>query len=230
MDKSLRWLQSLQLCDSFFPVGAFSYSDGLEAAVDKGLVPDGLTLGQWMDTWIETNFCSFEGLALIQVRCAWEEKNWEQIQKIDEELTIMKSSSASRESSHSVGKRLIRSCLPLYPNQGLEEVQEKIKTGFLRGNLVTVYSIIFSILQLEEEEALQCYAYTRLTGMISAALRLMSVGQQEGQGILHQKLKKIPQMIQEILENRNQALTTFAPVVDISQMNHRFLYTRLFRS
>lgn len=227
---SLQWLQSLQLTDSFFPLGAFSYSDGLEAAVDQKIVVNGKSLEEWIRNWIDQCFFHCDGRALLLARNSWEAKDWDRFQQIDQELTAIKPSLTIRNSSTSLGKRLLHSCIPLYPNQGLEEVMKKIEKGVLNGNAPLIYSVLFSIMGLADRESLLCYAYTRLSGMISAALRLISMGQQEGQQILTRQLNTIPSVVEEILQPGEEQISSFSPVVDLCQMNHRYLYTRLFRS
>ena len=227
---SLQLLQIFQLTDSFFPLGAFSYSDGLESAVDQKKVSNGKSLEEWIVTWIHQSFLLCEGRALFLGMEAWQRQEWPRLQELDQELTAIKPSLAIRNSSTSLGKRLLHSCIPLYPNQGLEELMVKIEKGDLNGNASIMYSVLFSIIKLPPQEALLCFAYTRLSGMISSALRLISMGQQEGQQILTRQLMEIPSIVEIILQKKDEKLSSFSPVVDICQMNHRYLYTRLFRS
>ncbi len=226
----LQLLKTLQLTDSFFPVGAFSYSEGLEAAVDQGWVRNGATLETWMNAWLEQGFVSLEGLALCQLMEAWQSEDWKAFQRFDIELTAMKPAAATRQSSTTLGKRLLRSCLPLYPHQGLEKILEDIESETLHGNALTVYAALFSVLELSPSASLSSIGYTRLTSMISAALRLIAMGQQEGQTILTRQLQKLPEAIEQVLQEPTRPWTSFVPMMDIAQMNHRYLYTRLFRS
>src|SRR5947207_15792350 len=66
----LTFIHGLQMTDSFFPVGAFAYSDGLETAAAGGLVRDAPSLGQWMDHFLEGVFVPCEGLALVKCMLA----------------------------------------------------------------------------------------------------------------------------------------------------------------
>ncbi len=66
--------------------------------------------------------------------------------------------------------------------------------------------------------------------MISAALRLMAIGQQQAQAALGRALDDVPEAVQQILDSRDARLTSFSPLLEIQQMNHQYLYTKLFRS
>ncbi len=225
-----QWLQIMQICDSFFPVGAFSYSEGLESAVSDDLVTDGASLQKWLSSWCEHSFRSFEGLGLIYQMQAWHDENWDQLCHMDQEITALQPSSFTRSSSRTLGKRLLRTCLPMYPDQGLELLSEKIENNSLPGNAITMYAAVFGVIELDEEQALLSYAYMRLASMISSALRLISIGQQEGQGILNQQLRVVPDLVETIIQSKGTPLMSFNPLLDVCQMKHRFLYSRLFRS
>ena len=62
----LRFIRALQLVDSFFPIGAFAYSDGLETAAARGHVRDAASLGDWMNHFLNSIFVPCEGLALVK--------------------------------------------------------------------------------------------------------------------------------------------------------------------
>ena len=82
--------------DSFFPVGAFAYSDGLETAATAGHVSDAETLKQWMDHFIESVFVPCEGLALVKSIEALQASDHEILRELDIELTAIRPASAAR--------------------------------------------------------------------------------------------------------------------------------------
>lgn len=224
-------LPLLQLCDSFFPTGSFSYSDGLESAVAQKHVLDPATLIHWMDHYLENAFLSCEGLAFWQIHAAFQDHDWKTIQRLDWELTALKPSESVRKSSCSSGKRFLKSCLPLYEKQGLPTLMEKIEKQELLGNAPTVYALVFAMIDIPRHDGLLGFGYTRLLGIVSAALRLISIGQQEAQGVLAHGLTRLPDIIKKLQSfDDHHPLESFTPLMDIQQMNHRYLYSRLFRS
>ncbi|MEC8284883.1 MAG: GTP-binding protein [SAR324 cluster bacterium] len=97
-------------------------------------------------------------------------------------------------------------------------------------NVLTVQASLFAIQHLSEDIALASFAFGRLNQSLSAALRLFALGQQSGQILLQEQLRLIPKTVNEIIENSNSPLRSFTPRVDLLQMKHSGLYTRLFRS
>ena len=71
---------------------------------------------------------------------------------------------------------------------------------------------------------------TTPTRSASAALRLASVGQQGMQKVLSEVLGRVPEVVDQILRAPSRRLTSFVPMMDVCQMEHRHLYSRLFRS
>ena len=226
---SNRILQILQLSDGLFPVGAFAFSDGLETAVQRDEVVDADDVRVWLEHYVDAVFGDSEGPALMQTMGAFPD-DWQRIERLDRELTALRSSSETRASSRSLGLRLLKTCVALYPGRGLEDLVERIKSDQCHGNVAVVHGVVFRILRIGEREALLAFAYSRLSSAVSAALRLAPVGQQEMQQVLRDALARVPEVVDDILGRPAQRLTSFVPTLDVCQMEHRYLYSRLFRS
>ena len=224
-----RILQILQLSDGLFPIGAFAFSDGLETAVQREEVTSGEDVRLWLEHYVDTVFGDSEGPALMQAMGAFP-ADWQWLERLDHELTALRPSSETRASSRSLGLRLLKTCVALYPGRGLEDLLERIESGRCHGNVAVVHGVVFRVLRIGEREALLAFAYARLSGAVSAALRLAPVGQQEMQQVLRGALARVPEVVDDILERPAQPLTSFAPTLDVCQMEHRYLYSRLFRS
>ena len=129
-----------------------------------------------------------------------------------------------------MGLRLLKTCVALYPGRGLEDLVERIESDRCHGNVAVVHGVVFRVLRIGEREALLAFAYSRLSSAVSAALRLAPVGQQEMQQVLRGTLARVPEVVEDILGRPAQRLTSFVPTLDVCQMEHRYLYSRLFRS
>src|SRR6516164_3946160 len=103
----IQFVQALQLTDSFFPVGAFAYSDGLETAAADGTVHDAESLKNWMTHFVDNVFVPCDGLALMKCAMAFHRGDFETLCRIDNELSAIKPAAAVRNASRSVGKRLL---------------------------------------------------------------------------------------------------------------------------
>jgi urease accessory protein len=221
----LQFIRGLQVTDSFFPVGAFAYSDGLETAVSRGHVFDAVTLGKWMEHFLEGVFVPCEGLALARGMRALKASDLETLYRLDEELTAIRPAGAVRVSSTNIGKRLLLLYAAICGGEGPWD-----SVRLPHGNAAVAYAVIFFQCGLEERHAALAFGYNRLSGMISAGLRLISIGQQQGQALLTNTLHRLPDAVDRILRLQDEPLRSFSPLLDIHQMNHQYVYSRLFRS
>ena len=218
--------QILQLTDSFFPVGAFAFSDGLETAAASGQVRDAETLKPWLDHFLQNVFIPCDGLALLQCAHAMRAGNFEAIRIIDDELTAIKPSASVRSSSRSVGKRM----LAAYAGISTDPEFSKWTETLPQCNAPVAYALVLTHRGIEPADAVLAFGYGRLTGIVSAALRLISLGQQQAQALLSESLESLPAAVERIVEMHDAPLRSFTPMMDIAQMNHRYVYSRLFRS
>jgi urease accessory protein len=218
----LSFLHGLQLSDSAFPVGAFAYSDGLETAANSGLVRDAASLAEWMDHFIEAVLIPCEGLALAKCMRALQAGDLETLQRIDEELTALRPSTAVRSSSVGVGKRLLSLYAAISDGVSLPPLTQ--------GNAAAAYALVFFHRAISERDAVLAFGYNRLAGIVSAGLRLISIGHQQGQILLTKAMDRLPSAADRILKNIDEPLRAFNPSLDIQQMNHQYVYSRLFRS
>lgn len=223
-------LQSLQMTDGFFPTGAFSFSDGLETTAQEGSLTDGAALEDWLKHYVQSVFIPLDGRALRWTIESHRRSDWSRLEELDQELTALRPASESRAGSVSLGNRLLKNCVQLYPGRGLEDLENRVAVGSMHGNVALVHGVVFQTLGFTTEEALICFAYSRLSATASAALRLAPLGQQEVQGVLGRVLDTVPAAVEAILEEEERELMSFVPLMDIYQIEHRYLYSRMFRS
>lgn len=212
--------------DSFFPVGAFAYSDGLETAATEGGVRDAESLRSWMEHFVDAVFVPCEGRALVKSMRALREGDVEMLRQIDAELTGIRPASAVRAASTGVGKRLLSAYGAVRGDERFEAWVRLLP----QANAAIAYALVFFHAQIPEREAALAFGYNRLAGMVSAGLRLIAMGQQQGQALLTQSLDRLPSAVDRLLEMADEPLRSFSPLMDIQQMNHRYVYSRLFRS
>jgi len=222
----LQFVHALQLTDSFFPVGAFAYSDGLETATANGTVHDAESLKIWITHFLENVFVPCDGLALLKCAEAFRLNDLPAICAIDDELTAIKPSAAVRNASRSVGKRLLAAYSDISRDPSFAAIVETLP----QCNAPVAYALVMSHRGIDCRDALLAFGYSRMAGIVSAGLRLISMGQQQAQALLSEALERLPDAADRIVGMKLEPLRSFAPLMDISQMNHRYVYSRLFRS
>jgi len=221
----LAFIATLQITDSFFPVGAFAYSDGLETASTAGLIRDAASLGGWLDHFLENVFVPCEGLALVKCMLALKAGDLKQIITIDEELTAIRPAGAVRAASAAVGRRLLSVHASICKDERFSELVRALP----HANAATAYAVVFRERGVEERDAMLAFGYNRLTGIVSTGLRLISMGQQQAQMLLTRSIQRLPDASERILQMTSEPLRSFGPMLDIQQMNHQYVYSRLFR-
>ena len=222
-------LPLLHLCDSLFPIGGFAYSDGLESAISTRLVNGADDLRRWLEVCLDEAIGRCEGPAVLIAWLAFREENWELLIALDEELTAMRPSSATRIASRSMGLRLLRTWQSLHPDARLDHALALATARALGPTLPVAFAGACAGTGVEQRDAVEGFAYTRLAATISSAMRLMAIGQNEAHRLLSRALDRVPACVDAMLVRRAQP-ESFMPVVDIAQMTHPYVHSRLFRS
>jgi urease accessory protein len=125
-----------------------------------------------------------------------------------------------------VGKRLLTS----YSEISKDTHFAKFVQTLPQCNAPVAYAVVMIHRGMDSREALLAFGYSRLAGIVSAGLRLISMGQQQAQHLLAELLERLPDAAERIVQMESEPLRSFAPLMDIAQMNHRYVYSRLFRS
>src|SRR5262245_5518259 len=124
-------LSLLHICDSFFPIGSFAYSDGLESATASRLVEGAAGLEGWLESCLEEGFARLDGPAIALVWPALTARDWDQVVAIDEDITALRAASAARTSIRSMGLRLLKTWQRVHPDACLEQMLELVRAGRL---------------------------------------------------------------------------------------------------
>ena len=228
-------LELLHLCDSLFPIGAFAYSDGLEAAaaVTVRLRPDttsdttiasasGDVLSDWINVVLDESIGRLEGPAVWQAWLAVVDGDWRAVATLDEELTAIRPSSAARSASRAMGHRLLTTWRALHPDDRLAHVPPS-------SALPIAFAAACACGGVDRRESVEAYAYTRLAATASAAMRLLPIGQTDAHRLLAVALRDVPRVVDRIVAGGGR-MESFCPALDIATMTQQYLHSRLFRS
>ena len=226
----------LHLCDSLFPIGSFAFSDGLEAAAARHLIGDAEGLGAWLDTVLDESVGRCEGPAVALAWSAFDSGRWDRLAILDQEVIALRAASAVRASTAAAGARLLKTWHALYPEPRLAHMLTMVDAGALRPALPVAFGAACASVGREPSgdldpidacAAVEAFAYTRLAATISAAMRLIPLGQLDAHRLLARALDRVPE-IAVLAAGRD--VESFAPAMDISQMTHQYVHSRLFRS
>jgi len=154
----------------------------------------------------------------------------QQLLRIDGLCHTQRTARESREGMHKMGRRLLKLGKSLYPEAQLEQLEQLLEEGRGYGSYPIVYAWITWNLHIEEEQAILGYLYTSLQMSINCALRLMSLGQTDGQLLVRKVVKAAEAAWQRFKLQGFTEPFSYAVVNDVLAMQHETLYSRLFMS
>jgi urease accessory protein len=222
-------LELLHLCDSLFPIGGFASSDGLERATSDGTIADSAGLQAWLQAVLDDTIGRLEGPAVWHAWRAVAEGDVAAMIRLDEELTALRPSSSARRSSRAMGQRLLTTWQALHPDVRLERLAIAAKERALGPVLPLAFAAACASAGVTRRESVDAYAYTRLAATVSAAMRLMPIGQTDAHRLLSRTLERVPAVVDRIAAGEGEP-ESFTPMMDIAAMTQQYLHSRLFRS
>ena len=226
---TLALLNGLRFVDSFFPSGGFAFSSGLEAAVHDGAVRDGRGLARYVEDCLVNGVARREAVAMAVAHQADDRASLEPVFRIDREMDALKIGRESRLASRQMGRQVMNIASAQMPGHRLlRDFQRAMEGGLTPGHIPVSMGLTLGACGWSRQDAVAAYLYQTVQGFVSAAMKVLPVGQHEGQRLLHQWGALIADLSQSITPQTE--LPSWSPVQDIYAMRHARLESRLFRS
>jgi urease accessory protein len=226
---TLALLNGLRFVDSFFPSGGYAFSSGLEAAVQGGAVRNAEDLSRYVVELITTGIGEREAVAVGLAHEAYLFGSLESAVEADRELEAMKLGRESRTASRQMGRQVMRLAVEQATKHPLlEEFLAAVEQERTPGHLAVTLGMTLAAAGWSKEDSIAAFLYQTATGYVSAAMKLLPVGQKEGQRLINSWLDVIQQVSRRAAQQR--VFRSWSPVQDIYAMRHSRLESRLFRS
>ena len=149
--------------------------------------------------------------------------------KVDRELEAMKLGRESRAASRQMGRQVIRLAADQLARQPLiEDYLAAVEAEQMPGHLAVTVGLTLAAAGWSKEDTIAAFLYQTATGFVAAAMKLLPLGQREGQRLLESWLEVIEQISHKAAHQ--QVLQSWSPIQDIYAMRHSRLESRLFRS
>lgn len=226
-DKALALSRLLQLASPMLPVGAYSYSQGLEWAIECGDVTDKASAEAWIGAVLTMYQGQFELPLLHRLMRAWATSDQAAVSEWDAIYQAGRDTAEAHAESRQMGYSLVRllSEFDSLPAEWLARLQAMPIPAF-----ITVYAGIADQWQIASEQALHAYAWSWLENQASAAMKAVPLGQVAGQKILLELGGRLPALVASAMALPDEDISNFCPGLSIAGCRHETQYTRLFRS
>ena len=223
-------LRLLQLTDSAFPTGAFAHSFGLETYVARGRVYSATGLEEFISNTLLNALAPSDGVAGAAAYRA--EDGWgDVVRELDQRLTAMKTVSEFRQASRALGLRFLRTATQLLTLPRGASYLGAVDAKRLDGHFSLAYGLVCRDLECPLAPALAAWFRQSCAAFISVGVRLIPLGQTEGQALLARLGAPILDAVELALARDTDDLASFAPGQELAGIIHRdVLTTRLYIS
>ena len=213
----------LQLASPALPVGAYSYSQGLEAAVDAGIVRDAAGAHRWIGEVFDASVLPMEAPILSRAAHAWSDGDPAAALRWNEEFVASRETAELRAETLQMGyslRGLLRDlgvdCGPL---EGVEDLAYPVAFAFAA-----------AAWKIAPREALAAYLFAWIENQALAALKCVPLGQTDAQRIIGALGERIAAGVERAMASGDEELANFAPGLAILSSRHETQYSRIFRS
>lgn len=227
IDEITRLMRLLEFSDSAFPVGTFSFSNGLETAAFEGIVYDASTLQQYTRTALRQTIYSDAIAALIAFR-ATAVGNYEMIREADQQVILCKMNAEARLMLTRMGKKMAEICTQITDVPIMNRWLTDIRKEKTPGTYPVAQAIYFQQNGSTEKDLFVAIEYGAINMILNAALRCVKVSHYETQAILYRLCSEATADYEVIRKMTFEDMQAFAPEMDIIASLHEKGKMRMF--
>lgn len=223
-------LALLQLADGLFPAGGFAHSFGLETYTQAGIVRDRSGLEAFLVAHLEGSGGPADAVAVALCCRAAVGGDPAACIALDERLEAMKWVPELRGASRQMGRQTARVAEAFGPDVFVHDLARAIDDERTPGHHAVVFGAVAGRSGADPETAAAAFLYSTSSLLVSAALRLMPLGQVEGQALLASLRPRIARLAAAAAGSELDDIWSFSPGLDLAGIRHAGLPMRLFRS
>jgi urease accessory protein len=227
MSTDLALARLLQLASPALPVGAYSYSQGLEAAIEAGIVRDADSAGRWIGDVLVYGVARLEAPVWWRLHAAWVDADLESVAHWNTFFRVTRETAEMRAETVQMG----------YSLRKLLSEMDEFEPGLIT-QLEAVADISFPAAftfavahwRIPARSALLAYLWTWLENQVMGALKAVPLGQTDGQRLLFALAERLPGVLDAAASAADDDLCNYMPGLAILSSRHETQYSRLFRS
>ena len=217
-------LKLMRLTSPSLPIGGYSYSQGLEFAVSSGWIHDVPTTLDWIQGLLKYSLANLDLPVFVRLYSCWKGNNIDKVNYWNDLLIASRDSFELQEEDRQMGKALARLLVDL----DLGEAKPFLRAPY--GCFLTLFSLAAERWNISLDDAANGFLWMWAENKVLCAVKLIPLGQTDGQKILSAVIETIAQVIDHGLTLGDEDIGYTAPGHGISSALHETQYTRLFRS
>ena len=227
MSTDLALTRLLQLASPALPVGAYSYSQGLEAAIEAGVVRDCASAERWIGDVLAYAVARLEAPVWWRLHAAWSAGELERVAHWNDIFRSTRESAELRAETLQMGYSLQK----LLQEVGEFDARSLRQIGAI-GDITFPAAFTFAVVKWEipARSALIAYLWSWLENQVMAALKAVPLGQTDGQRLLLGLAALLPGIADQASTMADDDLSNYTPGLAILCSRHETQYSRLFRS
>jgi urease accessory protein len=221
-------LQLLWLASPALPVGGFSYSEGLEAAVEAGRVGNEAQAGEWLLAQLQLGLARADLPALAQACLAWQDHDAARVAQLNDWLRCTRETAELRAQAEQTGRSLLE-----WLRHGPQAADPRVTLlAALQPAPLwpTSFALAATLAGAAPRESLLAFAWGWAENMAQAAMKAVPLGQAAAQRMLTRLAEAIPEAVELALALPDDERQAFTPMLAIVSAQHETQYSRLFRS
>ncbi len=225
----LALVRLFQLVSPTLPVGAYTYSQGLEWAVESGAVRDEAGAACWIGDVLRGSVAGFEAPLVAGLMLAWEAGADDEVRRLNEDFLASRETAELRAEARQMGYSASRLLCELEAFAGLPGWKVRLR-AIEDPAFPTAWAAAAAAWRLPVENAVTGYLWAWLENQVMAAVKAVPLGQSAGQRLLSKLGGELPTLAEAALAREERDWSNFAPGLALASCRHETQYTRLFRS
>ncbi len=222
-------LQLIWLASPALPVGGFSYSEGLEVAVERaGITTEGAAAA-WLIAQLQLTQARGDMAALQQALAAWRAGDHARVRALNDWVLQTRETSEMRLQTEQMG-RSFADWLRNHHAGDADRLGDVAVLAALPPTYPIAFALAASATEASARDVLLAYTFGWAENMVQAAIKAVPLGQSAGQRILARLAAAIPAAVDQALRTGDADRQAFSPMLAILSAQHETQYSRLFRS